>query len=100
MPDYLMICCLMDTYIHWVPIFVWVLLFRKRVVNVLIVTYISGVFVNDEYLYSRVYVARSGKRCISTQKLKIKLLASKESTKLALSNDAIVALVAASVFAP
>ena len=36
----------------------------------------------------------------SAQKLKIDLLASKESAKLALSNDAIVALVAASVFAP
>ena len=45
-------------------------------------------------------MARSGKRYISAQKLKIELLASKESAKLALSNDAIVALVAASVFAP
>ena len=37
---------------------------------------------------------------ISVQKLKIDLMASKESAKLALSNDAIVALVAASVFVP
>ena len=46
------------------------------------------------------YVTSSGKRYISTQKLKIELLASKESAKLALSNDAIIELVAASVFAP
>ena len=43
-----------------------------------------------------IYVTRSEKRYISVQKLKIKILASKESAKLAL---AIVALVAASVFA-
>ena len=43
---------------------------------------------------------RSGKRYISVQKQKIELLASKANTKLALFNDAIVALVAASVFAP
>ena len=42
----------------------------------------------------------SGKRYFSAQKQKIELLASKESAKLALSNDVIVALVAASVFAP
>ena len=46
-----MICCLMDTYIHWVPMFLWVLLFRKRVVTALIYVYIGayicGVLVND-----------------------------------------------------
>ena len=46
------------------------------------------------------YVTCSGKRYISAQKLNINLLASKESTKLVLSNDAIVALVAAPIFAP
>ena len=46
-------------------------------------------------------MVRSGKRYIYAQKKKKKdLLASKESAKLVLSNDAIVALVAASVFAP
>ena len=39
-------------------------------------------------------------RYISAQKKHKNLLASKESAKLALSNDAIVALVAASVFTP
>ena len=43
---------------------------------------------------------RSGKRYISAQKLKIELLASKDSAKLAVSNDAIVALVAASILDP
>ena len=28
-PVYLMMCCLMGTYIHWVLMFVWVQLFRK-----------------------------------------------------------------------
>ena len=46
------------------------------------------------------YATRSGKMYISTQKLKMDLLASKESAKLALSNDAIAVLVAASVFTP
>ena len=41
-----------------------------------------------------------GKGTFSHKKLKINLLASKESAKLTLSNDAIVALVAASVFTP
>ena len=51
-------------------------------------------------IYVYLYVARSGKRYISEQKVKIDLLASKESVKLDRSNDAIIALVAASVFAP
>ena len=54
-PVYLMICCLMGTYIHWVLMFVWVRLFRKRVVSASIGTYICGVLVNDGYLCSRVY---------------------------------------------
>ena len=49
---------------------------------------------------NNIYVTCSGKRCISVKKLKIELLASKESSKLALSNDVILTLVAASVFAP
>ena len=51
-------------------------------------------------IYLFIYVARSGKRYISAQKLKMDLLASKESAKLAFSNDAIVVLVAASLFTP
>ena len=35
--------------------FVWVLLFREWVVTASVGTYICGVLVNDEYLYSRVY---------------------------------------------
>ena len=35
--------------------FVWVPLFRKRVVTASIGTYFCGVFVNDGYLCSRVY---------------------------------------------
>ena len=35
--------------------FVWVRLFRKRVVTASIGTYICGVLVNDGYLCSRVY---------------------------------------------
>ena len=54
-PVYLMICCLMGTYIHWVLMFVWVRLFRKRAVTALIGTYIRGVLINDGYLCSRVY---------------------------------------------
>ena len=54
-PVYLMICCLMGTYIHWVLMFVWVQLFRKRVVTASIGTYIHGVLVNDGHLCSRVY---------------------------------------------
>ena len=46
------------------------------------------------------YVTRSQKWYFSVQKLKIELLASNESAKLVLSNDAIVALLAASVFVP
>ena len=54
-PVYLMICCLMGTYIPWVLMFVWVRLFRKRVVTASIGSYIRGVLVNDGYLRSRVY---------------------------------------------
>ena len=50
-----LICCLMGSYIHWVLMFVWVRLFRKRVVTASIGTYIRGVLVNDGYLCSRVY---------------------------------------------
>ena len=51
----------------------------------------------DSMIYK--YVSRTGKRYISVQKLKIELLASKETPKLVLSNTANVALVAAFVFA-
>ena len=51
-------------------------------------------------IYVYMYVTRSGKRYIPMQKLKMDLLASKKSAELVLSNDAIVTLVAASVFAP
>ena len=54
-----MICCLMGTYIHWVLVFVWVRLFRKRVVTASIGTYIRGVLVNDGYLCFRVYSSTS-----------------------------------------
>ena len=57
------------------------------------------IHVNGMSVYT--YVTHFGKRYIFfCQKLNIDLLPSKESTKLALSNDAIVALVAAPVFAP
>ena len=52
-----------------------------------------------QLLRKRAYVTCSGKRYISTQKKKIELLATKESAKLALSNDSILALVSTSVFA-
>ena len=54
-PVYLMICCLMGIYIHWVLMFVWVPLFRKRVVTTSIGTYNRGILINDGYLCSRVY---------------------------------------------
>ena len=46
---------MMGTYIHWVLLFAWVLLFRKWIATSLIVTYIHRVLVIDGYLYSRVY---------------------------------------------
>ena len=42
------------TYIHWVLLFAWLLLFRKWITG-LIGTYIHRVLVIDGYLYSRVY---------------------------------------------
>ena len=44
-----------DTYIHWVLLFAWLLLFRKWITTGLIGTYIHRVLVIDGYLYSRVY---------------------------------------------
>ena len=46
---------MMGTYIHWVLLFAWVLLFRKLTATGLIGTYIYRVLVIDGYLYSRVY---------------------------------------------
>ena len=46
---------MMGTYIHWVLLFAWVLLFRKLIATGLIGTYIHRVLVIDGYLYSRVY---------------------------------------------
>ena len=43
------------TYIHWVLLFAWLLLFRKWITTGLIGTYIHRVLVIDGYLYSRVY---------------------------------------------
>ena len=47
--------CMMGTYIHWVLLFAWLLLFRKWITTGLIGAYIHRVLVNDGYLYSRVY---------------------------------------------
>ena len=63
----------------------------------------NGFWINPDFVdvcEKILFVTLSGKRNISAQKLKIELLASKESEKLVLSNDTIVALVAAFVFAP
>ena len=43
------------TYIHWVLLFAWLLLFRKWITTGLIGTYIHRVLVIDGYLYSRVF---------------------------------------------
>ena len=43
------------TYIHWVLLFAWLLLFRKWITTGLIGTYIHRVLVIYGYLYSRVY---------------------------------------------
>ena len=45
----------MGTYIHWVLLFAWVLLFRKWIATGSMGTYIHRVLVFDGYLYSRVY---------------------------------------------
>ena len=47
--------CLMGTYIHWVLLFAWVLLFKKWIATGFMGTYIHRVLVFDGYLYSRVY---------------------------------------------
>ena len=52
---------MMGTYIHWVLLFAWVLLFRKLIATGLIGTYIHRVLVIDGYLYSRVYGSTSPK---------------------------------------
>ena len=46
---------LMGTYIHWVLLFAWVLLFKKWIATGFMGTYIHRVLVFDGYLYSRVY---------------------------------------------
>ena len=43
------------TYIHWVLLFGWLLLFTKWITTGLIGTYIHRVIVIDGYLHSRVY---------------------------------------------
>ncbi len=45
----------MGTYIHWVLLFAWVLLFKKWIATGFMGTYIHRVLVFDGYLYSRVY---------------------------------------------
>ena len=50
-----LLSCLIGTYIHWILIFAWVLLFRKWIETGLMGTYIHRVLVFDGYLYSRVY---------------------------------------------
>ncbi len=52
--------CLMGTYIHWVLLFAWVLLFKKWIATGFMGTYIHRVLVFDGYLYSRVYGRKSG----------------------------------------
>ena len=52
-----LLSCLMGTYIHWVLLFAWVLLFKKWIATGFMGTYIYRVLVFDGYLYSRVYVA-------------------------------------------
>ena len=47
--------CLMGTYINWVLLFAWVLLFKKWIATGFMGTYIHRVLVFDGYLYSRVY---------------------------------------------
>ena len=51
----LFISCLMGTYIYWVLLFAWVLLFKKWIATGFMGTYIYRVLVFDGYLYSRVY---------------------------------------------
>ena len=50
-----LLSCLMGSYIHWVLLFAWVLLFKKRIATEFMGTYNSRVLVFDGYLYSRVY---------------------------------------------
>ena len=50
-----LLSCLMGTYIHWVLLFAWVLLFKKWIATGFMGTYIHRVIVFDGYLYSRVY---------------------------------------------
>jgi len=50
-----LLSCLMGTYIHWVLLFAWVLLFKKWIATGFMGTYIHRVLVFDAYLYSRVY---------------------------------------------
>ena len=50
-----LLSCLMGTYIHWVHLFAWVLLFKKWIATGFMGTYIHRVLVFDGYLYSRVY---------------------------------------------
>ena len=52
-PDFL--CWLMGTYIHWVLLYAWVLLFQKWIETGLMDTYVHRVLVIYGYLYSRVY---------------------------------------------
>ena len=60
-----LLSCLMGTYIYWVLLFAWVLLFKKWIATGFMGTYIYRVLVFDGYLYSRVYGIREKHRTIT-----------------------------------